>query len=213
LLLRFDGNFTDSSPNALTVTAEGDAEISTTQSKWGGSSLFLDSDSYLAGAGGESVVNFDGGAGTVEAWVYLTAHVPTGSYGGLVGPTTLESGSGLSFGFGNSGGQSVLAATYVDTGAGGAGLLSLEEWHHVAYVVGDDGVTLRFFLDGVLTATYTLTGANDQLGVIVGNPLPGTLTSFEGYIDDLRIVKGLAVYTSNFTPPTGPLPVNATPVA
>jgi hypothetical protein len=207
LLLNFNGNLTDSSPNAVVLTAYNGAAVSTTQSKWGGSSLFLDTDSYLTGAGGESVVDFDGGAGTVEAWVYLTSHVPSGQYGGIVAPLALEAGSGLGFGLGHFSGQSVLAATYIDAGAGGAGLLSLEEWHHVAYAVDDDGVTLRYFLDGVLTTTHTLTGASDQLGVTIGNILPTTLTGFVGFVDDLRIVKGVALYTANFTPPTAQLGV------
>jgi hypothetical protein len=208
LLLHFDGNLTDSSANGLALTAYNGAAVSTTQSKWGGSSLFLDGDSYLAGAGGESVCDFNGGAGTVEAWVYLTAHVPSGQYGGIVGPTSLLTQSGLSVGFGAGG---VQAATYIDAGAGSGGTLNLNQWHHVAYVIESDGVTLNYYLDGVLSGTHSLTGASDQLGVIVGNPLPASLTSFTGYIDDLRVIKGLAVYKGTFTPPTAPLPAIATP--
>lgn len=212
LLLNFNGTngsttFTDSSANGLALTAYGGVAISTAQSKFGGASLSLGTTNYLSGSGGESVVDFDGGAGTVEAWVYLTSHVPTGQYGGLVGPGQWTAGSGLGFGFGHAAGESVMAATYVDAGAGSGGALSLNEWHHVAYVIESDGVTLRYYLDGVLTGTHTLTGLQNQTGVIVGNPIPGSLTSFIGYIDDLRIVKGTALYTANFTPPAAQLGV------
>lgn len=203
LLLHFDGDLSDSSPTAAVLTAYNGAAISTSQSKFGGSSLFLDTTSYVDGDGTEGVLNFDGGAGTVEAWVRLTSHVPSGSYGGIVSPQTLANGSGLSYGLNHTGGVSSPACTFIDAGAGGGvGELQLNQWHHVAYTVDDDGVALRYFLDGVLESTTTLSGASDQLGVRIGNILPEALTGFVGYVDELRVVKGEAVYTDDFTPPT-----------
>jgi hypothetical protein len=206
LLLHFNGTngsttFTDSSPNSISFTANNGAEISTAQSKFGGASGYFGPTSYIDGGSSAGVVDFDGGAGTVEAWVYFTGNVPGGSYGGVVGPSVLDPGSGLSFGFGGGG---VMAATYIDAGAGSGESASLNSWHHIAYVIDNDGVTLRYYLDGVLGGTSTLGGAQDQAGVIVGNGLSDILNSFTGYIDELRVVKGTAVYTSNFTPPTAP---------
>ena len=62
--------------------------------------------------------------------------------------------------------------------------------------------TCRLFVDGILAASATIAGSCTS-----SNPLnigynQRDNTYVTGYIDDLRITKGIARYTSNFTPPT-----------
>ena len=78
-------------------------------------------------------------------------------------------------------------------------------WSHVAAT--RQGSTLRLFLNGSLVGSVAQSapysggsGTVTQIGQQPGNFYP-----FAGYIDELRIVNGVALYTSNFTPPTAPL--------
>ena len=77
-------------------------------------------------------------------------------------------------------------------------------WHHIAIV--RNGNIYAVYVDGVSKATTTTstlinTGTNvPQLGIYTGNSSPS-----QGYFQDFRITKGLARYTSNFTPPTAEL--------
>jgi hypothetical protein len=85
-------------------------------------------------------------------------------------------------------------------------ITSDQAWHHIA-VVRSSG-TLTMYVDGVskgsFSCTAALTGGGNTLTIAyIGND--NTYTP--SYIDDLRITKGIARYTSNFTPPTLTLPV------
>ncbi len=82
-------------------------------------------------------------------------------------------------------------------------------WHHIAVV--RDGETLMYFLDGVYiphasdtpnVGTETLRTASPSL--LVGRYTMDTSRFWKGSIDDLRISKGIARWTTNFTPPTAP---------
>lgn len=82
--------------------------------------------------------------------------------------------------------------------------LAINTWYHVA--VTWDATTLRFFVNGVMGSTYTgFTVSASTNQVIIGGTGPGASGLFAGYISNLRIVKGTAVYTAAFTPPTQPL--------
>jgi hypothetical protein len=63
------------------------------------------------------------------------------------------------------------------------------------------------FIDGVLVSSATLAGAltTNANPVYIGARSDGT-GALNGRIDDLRITKGVARYTANFTPPTAPFP-------
>ena len=150
---------------------------------------------------------FGTGAFTVEAWVYKQGG---GSAVFTIHQTPVASGMYLSFGgslkfnwgsYGNGDNADNAIAT----------ARSLNEWNHVAVVrtnTGSDG--LKIYVNGVLDGTFTDTsnyddtpyapriGGFDQGGSRTGNDI-------KGYITDVRIVKGTAVYTGNFTPPTAPL--------
>jgi hypothetical protein len=83
LLLHMDGSngsttFTDSSSNALTVTANGNAQISTAQSKFGGASAAFDGDGDFLSIASNVAFAFGAAAFTIECWAYQSA-TPNGT--------------------------------------------------------------------------------------------------------------------------------------
>lgn len=90
----------------------------------------------------------------------------------------------------------------------GTGIVYYNRWTHIAFV--RSGTTMTFYVDGVAGGTATVSGT--QTGSATTNPIyistkDNGLASYgtTGYISDLRVVNGTAVYTGNFTPPTEPL--------
>lgn len=81
-------------------------------------------------------------------------------------------------------------------------------WHHYA-VTRSDGVT-RFFIDGSMVysdlAKFSIGHSSNQL--FIGSINGSTGRSFDGYLDDVCVIKGRALWTSDFNPPTNYLPDN-----
>ena len=81
------------------------------------------------------------------------------------------------------------------------------QWRHIALV--RDGSTLRMFLNGVQVSTNSISSAidNDYTEIKIGfNDLGAAGDTYHnGFISNLRVVNGTAVYKSNFTAPTKPL--------
>ena len=79
-------------------------------------------------------------------------------------------------------------------------------WHHLAVVRDNAAGKIRAWLNGVeeVSSIYTISGSidpwNDTNGISMGTYYPGFTTDFPGMMSNLRVVKGDAVYTSNFTP-------------
>ena len=224
LLLKGDGtngstNIVDSSFDPKTITVNGDAQISTAQSKFGGSSLKFDGTGDYLTVPNSPAYAFGTGDFTIECWFYIAGNSPQNAsnirnaslvgatatsgtfqgYGfGILGNTT-TTGTALLFenydGFGN-----VYTVTYTAT-------ITQSTWHHVALV--RSGTTTRIYFNGTDVASGTLgnqTISNSTHPLYIGRgDYAGYLNPLNGYIDDLRITKGIARYTSNFTPP-GPLP-------
>jgi hypothetical protein len=199
---------TDSSLMPKTVTPLGTTQISTggiNRVAFGNSSLFFNNSPANAIT---TLSNADFAFGTsdftVEAWIYQKTQ--------SLYATLLEIGShafttGIGF-FTGSDGFYVYSGAYAGTRVN---TLSLNVWQHVAYC--RSGSIMRMFLNGMLQSSGTLaqnltTTSNVSIGYPVGQvPLQNqTIYQFDGYIDDLRITKGVARYTSNFTPPTLPFP-------
>jgi hypothetical protein len=198
LLLHMNGSnssttFTDSSSNAITVTGYGNAQISTAQSKFGGASAYFDGNNdYLLTASSLAPLQMGTGDFTVEMFIRPTSSVA--SYKALLALTdeSIDNFYILS-------GQLV----WYNSGTA-AGTIAVDTWYHVA--ASRQGTSLRVFIDGVLINTSTNSN-NITLGrVAVGGP--GALNGdwFQGWIDELRITKGVARYTANFAPPTAPFP-------
>jgi hypothetical protein len=82
-----------------------------------------------------------------------------------------------------------------------SGILSWDanEWYHLACV--KDGTNYTVYRDGVLVANSSVGGSlniTTRPKYVMGGPIGGTATA---YIQDYKIYKGAAVYTSSFTPP------------
>jgi hypothetical protein len=192
--------------NLITV---GDAKISTTQSKFGGSSMYFD------GAGDYLLMpntltgKFGTGDFTVEYWDYhgsqaanyscQVGNLSSGTPAGTWRFGTFGNNVGLYFAYHNG-------TAYVDVTFGTAAYNN-STWRHFA-ITRQNG-TVRAFVDGIQVGTnQTITqNLNSDNKVILGAELVNP-TYFNGYIDDLRITKGYARYTTTFTPPTSALPPN-----
>jgi len=93
------------------------------------------------------------------------------------------------------------SGTYETTGFSSTGI-SADAWHHIAFV-RDFGSWYKIFLDGVLQVTNTtdvsldITGEQTTVSIGKYNNYSGSL--FDGYLDEIRVSKGIARYTANFT--------------
>ena len=203
LLLHGDGangstTIIDSSPSPKTVTASGNAKISTAQSNpFGGSNSILISTSLTNGLLTIPTISFAlNESFTVEAWLFKTG-VHSSGY------STLFAGGGSNqFGYDTPATSSVfmyLDASMVATSSGP--VIPTNDWCHVAYT--RDVATCRVFVDGILQGSGTR-GNAFLLSTLAGLSLGAQ--NIVGYIDEVRITKGVARYTSNFTPPTAPFP-------
>jgi len=81
-------------------------------------------------------------------------------------------------------------------------VLASRRWYHLAAT--RSGSTVRLFVDGVLvgSTTYSTDTTGTAVSYIGGFP---SAHSLNGFISDLRVIKGTALYTKNFTPPSAPL--------
>ena len=88
-------------------------------------------------------------------------------------------------------------------------VLNLGSWYHVA--ISRNAGTTTMYLNGVVTGTpYVDANTYISSNLLIGASYSGgaAITNFfNGYISNLRVVNGVAVYTGNFTPPTAPLGV------
>ena len=78
---------------------------------------------------------------------------------------------------------------------------AINQWVHVALT--RDGTTLRLFLNGVLQASSNASLGTSNYPLNIAGDSTGR-AGVQGYVSDVRVVKGTAVYTSAFTPPTAP---------
>ena len=213
LLLQADAadadNQVDASTNAHTITEVGNV-TSTALSPYhpGGYSSYFDGTGDYLTTPTSSAFTYGTGDFTIEAWVYLTATPTNGNpayrYILAQGQNTTV-GCGLYIQANNfrfyTGGAMVLDGTASGT------QYALNQWQHVA--VTRSGTTMKLFVDGVEAASGTssnniTTGTSHGLTVGRWHEI-GDNGYWLGYIRDVRVVKGTAVYTSAFTPPTAPL--------
>lgn len=185
------------------ITANGNAAISITQSKFGGTSGYFDgSGDYLISPTSTSL-GFGTGDFTIEAWIYPVSINNDSSIVDMRSAYSL--GNGTFFIDYLSGGKIAFYDGATKYGASGTAI-STGSWTHVA--ITRKGTNLNLFVNGNIDASGTMAtdlGSSRPLG-IGGSPYSGDLggAPFNGYIDELRITKGFARYTRNFTPANSP---------
>jgi hypothetical protein len=191
--------FTDVSPSPKTITVNGDTKISTAQSKWGNGSGYFDGTGDYLTTPNHADFNFGTGDFTIEAWTYRLSYAQNYeivSYG---------SPGSTGFGLGSDSTQLVFLASNVGARVSTTTLPALNTWVHIA-VTRASGV-YRLFFSGVVISTSGATSDNLDATTIFRIAVNRALTSITtGYMQDLRITKGVARYTADFAPPSGPLP-------
>lgn len=211
-LLHMDGadastTFTDES--GKTWTANGNAQIDTAQSKFGGASGLFDGTGDYISASDHADWQLDGGsdsnAWTIDFWARWNGDPGTGT-AGFIQQRVDNSNfwgcflSGNEFGFIlRSGGSNIVDIRQTFNPA-------TATWYHMALV--KNGTTgYLHFIDGVQigsTTTDTSTFPDFAGGITIGRFTDSSGTNYDmnGWIDEFRISKGIARWTANFTPPT-----------
>ena len=187
----------DASNKNLSLTYSTGDQLSNTQKKFGATSLYVADNVTISSSDG---FNFGTGDFTIEGWFYLTQFNNHFLY---------DQWAGTSSGAGNN-------QIYVKSDEGGAirvyydgsskftttGGFSLNTWTHLAVVRYSN--TIKVYFNG--TADGTTQSYSGQYGktgtVYIGEQHAGGGGAPQMYVDDLRVTKGLARYTSNFTAPT-----------
>ena len=204
LLLNFTnaGIYDATSKNDLETV--GNAQISTTQSKWGGSSIYLDGTNSRFNFSPPNLFILGTAAFTFETWFYPVAAGGSGT----IFTCKLSGGRGFYLVWSTG---SVLRLL-VNAGTNwnvdiSSSALTLNTWHHIA--VTRSGSTFYLLADGSL--------ANSQGGVsgeicstvpivkIGSDDANGSLMT-QSYLQDTRFTNGIARYTGAYTVPTAAFP-------
>ena len=204
LLLHMDGTdaattFPNSATTTHTVTAVNQAQVDTAQSKFSGASgLFDGTGDYLSVPASTDFV-FGTGDFTIDAWIYQTSWPP--GYSSIFTNIASWSGTALNFRIMPTG--DIRFSTGLGDILASSNTVSLAKWTHIA-VVRSSG-TLQLFINGVSGGQVAnSTNFSESNIVYIGAlPLSGGGEMIGG-IDELRISKGVARWTSNFTPPPRP---------
>ena len=210
LLLHMDGDnhsttFTDSSLNPHSISANGNAKISSSPYKFGYGSGYLDGTGDYLTTPNSSDLQFSTGDFTVDMWVFPIAH--TQSIPCLFGNYD-EFGTGsLALFAGHSSANTSkyqVAFNGVFPAIQSTDDIIYNAWSHIA-LVRSDGL-FKLYVNGILEGSYSnssaITGGSTFYVGTAGDNISNT--TFNGYVDELRISKGVARWTSTFTLPTLP---------
>jgi hypothetical protein len=188
-----NNDFVDSSTNNQTITVAGNVTQDTfSPYREGGYSIYFDGTGDYIYPPSSSTLAVGTGSFTLEFWMYATTIsnaqniFDTRNTGGF---TVNLSSSKL--GFYNESGASYVFQTSV---------LNRAQWYHVAIVRNGSSATL--YIDGTSVATATDNTNYTNTVATIGARYSRDQQYFTGYLADVRLVKGSAVYTSAFTPPT-----------
>jgi hypothetical protein len=211
LLLHMNGadnstSFIDSSNKNTTVSANGNAKIVVADSKFGGSSGFFDGTGDFLQIANNSNFDFPSDF-TIECFVkysstklmpLYTRRVNSAGTAPIVVIQLNDSSVGnIRFYLYGASGSTFPSTTGLS--------LNDNNWHHIA--LSRSGSNNRLFIDGILRASSsTNVGSMVWTNSVttIARDIFYTARDYNGYVDELRVTKGVARYTSNFTPPNAP---------
>lgn len=187
----------------------GAAQISTSQSKFGGASLYVNAaaantDYFVTPS--TPLCNFSTGEFTIEFWLYplsISTSWSSGSFATIL-DTDANSGTGTDWWVVHQQNQSIVFASNSTNILTSSAVLTANTWQHVAIVRSSTTITIYVNGTSAGSTTYSTTvGGTRRLYITTQ---PGQTRWYKGYIDDLRITKGYARYTANFTAPAAQFP-------
>jgi len=201
--------FTNVSASAHTLTANDNAQIDTAQSKFGGASgLFDGAGDYLSTPDSADWA-FGSGDFTIDFWVRRDG--TQADYACLIAANDQAHYTGWTLDMNL--GADIHKLRWITTGSGSyavditaSSAIADATWTHVAIV--RYGNTVTMYLNGVSVGSKNVTGwtiNSSGTGLVVARQFTDIGGYYyKGWIDELRISKGVARWTSNFTPPTAP---------
>ena len=197
---------TDSSTNNFAITVVGDSRASNFSPYLTGWSNYFDGSSAYLSVADNAAFDFGAGNFTIEYWEYRSSAkndiIPIGRRLNTSGSATAiwnlgYESSGLLNGTFNDG----AGTTYLSLQMGSAFYAT---WNH--YAVVRNGNTVTCYRNGNSvgsgTLTQTLPAGNQPLTI---GRMQNNGYYFQGYISNVRLIKGTALYTANFTPATSTL--------
>jgi len=184
----------------------GNAQIDTAVKKYGTGSMEFDGSGDSIDIEHKDELNLGTGDSTIEFWVSLSSG--TSDNDGSMSKGSGGSNTGWQFIWNNT--NEILfirrggSASSPQLESGNNTVYRDNTWHHVA--VTTSGTTIRMFLNGTQVDSYTDTDSWDSTEVLRLGTNRNNNNFMAGYLDDVRITKGVARYTADFTPPTEALP-------
>lgn len=188
-----------------TITRAGDTKISTTQSIIGGSSIYFDGTGDYLSLADSADWDFGSGDFTIDFWVRFTS-LPVHTAKAFIYNHRYDGSNLVEVSILNTSGTYYCV---LDVYSGGSYTLnvtkqvslSVDTWYHISLV--RNGTSISFFIGGIIAGTSTTTSVtlpNIASTVNIGR-WAGDGLYLNGYLSHLRITKGQALWTSNFTPP------------
>ena len=196
--------FTDDGPGGShTWTAYGNAKLTTADKKFGSASGTFDGNGDYISTPYSSDFNFGSGDFTIDLWFKRSGGIGTNQYLGLYS----SYGAGIGYFMIQIYTNNKFYLTFWDTSnnshqlTGTTTITDTNTWHHLAFV--KNGSTITEYIDGTACGTHNI-GAltiynNTQWGPAWGRMGDYTSDYFNGKLDEVRISKGIARWTSNFT--------------
>jgi len=210
LLTCNNNGFIDQGAGNYTITRNGDTSVSkfspftfyqTTPASYSG--YFDGTGDYLT-VPANAAFSFGTGNFTIEAWVYPTS---SGSYRRIFSQYT---GAGATQVFLRQNNDNtlmfyVISSTTVIATITSSSLLTINAWNHCA--VSRNGSTFTLYINGASVGTASSASSLPDTSALTTyiSTFDGSSEPWLGSISNLRVVKGTAVYTGAFTPPTAPL--------
>ena len=186
-------NFADNSTNAATLTAFNTVAVRSFNpfKRNTGQSYFFDGNGDYLSSPASPQFAFGTGDYTIEAWVYRTDSGVQRAIVDLRG-----GGSNVNILFYMNSSNQLVAFNSTTTWITSTSTIPLNQWTHVA--ITRSGTSARLFINGVIVGTATNSDNNVSVGaVFVGRQNGSTTNDWLGYIDDVRITRGVARYTAN----------------
>lgn len=214
------GSISDVTGNLGNVITVDTAIVDAAETKFQPANINLSSNGQLEFPyNTRSALDFGTGTYTVEAWIYRTAIGSVGTdttYQNILSTRTSGQG-GWSLVLNNSDGrlawQTGSGSVLVPSIVGNYAAVPFDTWTHVAVSrQNTGGGGFRFFVNGFardFTNPNTDNTSSDGTdNFVIGGDNSDSYTRFRGYIEDVRITKGVTRYTADFTPPTAEFPTS-----